>query len=137
MKQILIIIIILIFGGCKPNLNKEIIKDKYINGFYGFKYTLANERLAKKDQGLLALIDNIIEQTKNYKIKYELRKKIVVEVLKMSIPTIDHELQRYKNLRNKLKQFEVGRSSLLEDLNFIDLFLIEKYWQHWSCDLST
>jgi len=136
MRQLLTIVFITLIFGCNPEMNNQILAEKYIEGFYRTKYLLANNSQANKDKLLLPLIDAIIEQTKSLAITNELRLAIITEIDKIPDPTYEDQLVRFKKFKEGLIPFQKGETSFLKDLDFIDQFLIEKYWQHWDCNMG-
>lgn len=68
--------------GCKPEINKQILVEKYTEGFYRTKYSIANNGKSNKDEFILPLIDTIIQQTKTQVISNKLRGTIIDEIVK-------------------------------------------------------
>lgn len=136
MRQLLTIILITLIFGCNPEMNNQIIAEKYIEGFYRTKYLLANNTHVNKDKPLLPLIDAIIEQTKSLAITNELKQAIITEIGKIPDPAFEDQLARFQKLKEGLIPFQRGETSFLKDLDFIDQFLIEKYWQHWDSNMG-
>lgn len=134
MQQIPCIVFCLFILNCNSNRSNEIIANKYIEGFYNTKLLFANKGSASVDKAILPIIDSIISQTKTYKIKTDLRQAIIDELGKFSIRKTEQE--SLSKLKASSKQFLSGRNTFLEDLDFIDLFLGEKYSQQWNCDLG-
>ena len=120
--------------GCKPEINNHILADKYTEGFYRTKYFIANNSKSNKDDFLLSLIDTIIQQTKNKVISKKLRGTIIDEIVKIPSPKFEAELNRLNEFKSGIDNFKGGQNSFLEDLDFIDRFLNEKYWQNWTCN---
>lgn len=121
---------------CNSETHDQIISEKYIEGFYRTKYELAQNIPRNKDASILYLIDKIIEDTNTLSISMDLRKQIVSEIDKFSVPRFNYELNRLDELINALPQFEKGSNSFLEDLDFIDDFLVRRYWQYWQCNMG-
>ena len=121
---------------CRPEINKQILAEKYTEGFYRTKFSIANNNNSNKDEFLLSLIDTIIQQTKSQVISKKLRGRIMDEIVKIPSPKFEAELNKLNGLKNDMDNFKVGRNSFLEDLDFIDRFLNEKYWQHWTCNMG-
>ena len=122
--------------GCNPEANNHILSEKYIEGFYRTKFSIANSSISRKDTLLLPLIDTIIQQTKAQKISKQLRKKILNEIDKIPTPKLEAELNRFNELKVKMVSFKNIQNTFLEDLDFIDKFLNDISWQYWNCNMS-
>ena len=122
--------------GCKPEINNQILAEKYTEGFYRTKYSLTNNSKSNKDELLLPLIDTIIQQTKTQVISKKIKGTIIDEINKIPSPKFEVELNRLNELKSGIDNFKSGHNSFLEDLDFIDKFLNEKYWQNWTCNMG-
>lgn len=122
--------------GCKQQTNNKILAEKYTDGFYRIKYSIAINSASNKDESLLHLVDAIIQQTETQVISKKLRKAIIDEIDKIPSPKFEAELNRLNKLKSGLKNFKAGQNSFLEDLDFIDSFVNEKYWQNWTCHMG-
>jgi len=136
MKQLIIILLSTIIFGCRPEINNQILANKYTEGFYRTKSSIANNSDSNKDELLLPLIDTIIKQTQTQEISKKLRKTIIDAIGKMPSPKFEAELNRLNDLKSDTNKFKGGQGPFLEDLDFIDRFLNEKYWQNWTCNMG-